>query len=68
MDQTMIDLTDVDDVREGEDVVVLGRQGDNAVTMSEMADWACTIPNDILVSIGSRVFRTYPNSMPGIKA
>ena len=68
MDQTMIDVTDVDDVREGEDVVVLGRQGDNAVTMSEMADWACTIPNDILVSIGSRVFRTYPNSMPGIKA
>ncbi|MEW6622490.1 MAG: alanine racemase [Bacillota bacterium] len=65
MDQTMIDITDLDDIQEGEEVVLLGRQGDNAITMEEMAAWACTIPNDILVSIGCRVFRTYKTAAPG---
>lgn len=59
MDLTMVDLTDIDGVRIGDEVVLLGRQGDEEITPQHWADWAETIPYEIFCSIGKRVPRIY---------
>ncbi len=59
MDLTMVDLTDIVDVKVGDEVVLLGRQGDEEITPQQWADWAETIPYEIFCSIGKRVPRIY---------
>lgn len=61
MDQTMVDVTDVPGVCEGDEVILIGKQGNEEISMYEMCQWADTIPNDILVSIKDRVDRVYSN-------
>lgn len=56
MDQLLIDVGD-DEVALGEDVVLLGRQGDEAITADEWAARAGTISWEILCGIGARVPR-----------
>lgn len=62
MDLTMIDVTDVEGVEEGDEVVVLGRQGRDSITAVELATRINTIPYDILTSLGSRAQRQYVNA------
>jgi alanine racemase len=62
MDLTMLDVTDIRNVRQGDEVVLLGRQGDAAISADEMAAWADTISYEILTSIGARVLRNHQNS------
>ncbi len=59
MDMCMIDVTDVDDAREGDEVVLFGRQGEECITVDEMAAQARTIPYEILCGVGKRVPRIY---------
>jgi len=59
MDLTMIDVTDIGGVESGDEVILLGRQGEGAVSADEMAGWAETISYEILTSIGARVPRVY---------
>jgi alanine racemase len=59
MDQIMIDVTRVPGVRIGDEVVALGRQGDEEIRARELAMQAHTIPWEILTNIGSRVPRVY---------
>ncbi|MCM8766110.1 MAG: alanine racemase [Candidatus Omnitrophica bacterium] len=59
MDQLMIDVTDIPGVALGEEVVLLGRQGDLEITAEELAELLGTIPYEILCRIGSRVPRIY---------
>ena len=61
MDLTMIDVTDVEGVTEGDEVVILGRQGGDSITAIELASRINTIPYDILTSFGSRAQRQYVN-------
>lgn len=56
MDQLLIDVGD-DEVELGDDVVLLGRQGDEVLTAEEWADWGSTITWEILCGIGARVPR-----------
>jgi len=56
MDQLVIDCG-ADDVRVGDPVVLLGRQGDDEITADEWAAWAGTITWEILCGIGARVPR-----------
>jgi alanine racemase len=62
MDLTMIDVTDIRGVEQGDEVVLLGRQGRAEISADEMAAWANTISYEILTSIGARVPRVYLNS------
>lgn len=62
MDLTMIDVTDVDGVSDGDEVVILGRQGADAITAVELSSRINTIPYDILTSFGSRARREYINA------
>jgi alanine racemase len=55
MDLTMIDITGIPDVREGDEVVVFGKQ----LSVSQLAGWAGTIPYEILTGVSQRVKRVY---------
>ena len=56
MDQLMVDVGD-DEVDVGDEVVLLGRQGGEAVTAVEWAARLGTIPYEIVCNIGPRVPR-----------
>ncbi|HSN05007.1 MAG TPA: alanine racemase, partial [Nitrospira sp.] len=62
MDMVMIDVTDIPGVAVGDDVIVIGRQGQDAITATDLAEWTGTIPYEILCSIGPRVPRLYQTS------
>lgn len=55
MDMTMIDITDIPDVKEGDDVVIFG----NELPVWQLAQWAQTIPYEILTGVSQRVNRVY---------
>lgn len=59
MDTTMVDVTDARGVIEGEDVVLMGRQKADAITASELARKAGTIPYEILTSFGNKSRKVY---------
>jgi alanine racemase len=59
MDQTLVDLTRVPDVLEGDEVVLIGRQGADEIRVSDLARWCDTIPWEILTGISYRVPRVY---------
>lgn len=59
MDMCMIDVTDLPDVKAGDEVVLIGRQGNEEIRVEELASIAGTIPYEIFCSIGRRVRRVY---------
>jgi alanine racemase len=60
MDLCMADVTDVPSlVESGDEVVLLGRQGEARIEASDLADWAGTIPYEILCGFSERVPRGY---------
>jgi alanine racemase len=65
MDLTMIDVTDIRGVSQGDEVVLLGRQDRETISADEMAGWAETISYEILTSISARVPRIQQNSKEG---
>ena len=58
MDQAMVNIG-WDESYNGDEVVLLGSQGNSCITTEELADWAQTIPYEILTSINTRVSREY---------
>jgi alanine racemase len=62
MDMMMADVTGVGDVAPGDEVVIIGRQGDESwqeIGAREMAAWIGTIPYEVLCRIGARIVRQY---------
>jgi alanine racemase len=59
MDQTMLDVTAVPDVKVGDEVELFGGGRGDGVTVDEAAALAGTINYEIVCSIGSRVPRVY---------
>jgi len=59
MDMLTADVTDINGVGPGDEVVFLGSQGDKSIDAREMADWIGTIPYEILCRLGARVERKY---------
>lgn len=59
MDQIMVDVSDIPDAQAGDEVVLLGRQGDDEITAQEMADWLLTISYEVLLAPSVRVPRVY---------
>ena len=55
MDMTMIDVTDVPRVEEGDEVIVFGDE----LSPLKLAEWSETIPYEILSTISQRVKRVY---------
>lgn len=59
MDQVVVDVSGEDGVKTGDEVVIIGRQGDAEITAGELAAQAATIPWDIFTGIKSRVVRIH---------
>jgi alanine racemase len=59
MDQILADVTRVPETAPGAEVVLIGRQGSETITASEVAHWCGTIPWEVLTSITYRVPRIY---------
>ena len=59
MDMMMVDVTDVPGAGSGDEVVLLGAQGDLRIGADELAAKAGTISYEILCAIGKRVPRRY---------
>jgi len=62
MDMLTIDVTGIDGVSTGDEVVLLGTQGEaswQTIDAREMAAWIGTIPYEVLCRLGARVARRY---------
>lgn len=59
MDQFMVDVTEIPDVSVGDEVVLIGKQGKEEITATEIADLTGTINYEITCSISKRVPRIY---------
>ena len=57
MDQTLIDVTHIPNVRVGDEVVLIGPQGDDAITAEQVAGWLGTINYEVVSEILARVPR-----------
>lgn len=56
MDQTMVDIG-WSTAYNGDEVVLIGSQGDERITVEDLADWSDTIPYEVLTRVTSRVPR-----------
>ena len=59
MDLMMIDVSDIGEAQVGDEVVLMGRQGDEEISATELAERAETITWEIVTRIGTRVRRVY---------
>lgn len=59
MDQLMLDVTDVEDVREGSVVTVFGTDNSTEVSVNELAGIINTINYELICLVGKRVTRVY---------
>jgi alanine racemase len=59
MDLMMIDVSHIPEAVVGDEVVLIGRQGDEEISCAELADKAGTITWEIITRVGSRVRRVY---------
>jgi alanine racemase len=59
MDQFVVDVSGIPDVQHDDEVVILGRQGEEEISADEIATWAGTINYEVVTSILSRVSRLY---------
>ncbi len=59
MDQFMVDVSHLSDVKIGDEVVLIGKQGDNAITAEEIARLVDTINYEVTCRISERVARKY---------
>jgi alanine racemase len=59
MDQTLVDVSRIKRVRSGDEAVLIGRQGREEITATELAAWCGTVPWEILTGITYRVPRVY---------
>lgn len=59
MDQFMVDVSHIDDINVGDEVVLLGKQGDDFISAEEMAEWIGTINYEVVCDVSKRVPRYY---------
>ena len=59
MDQTMVDLGHIKDVKVGDEVVLIGKQKSEEIKIEELSRLAGTIPYEIVTGVTSRVPRIY---------
>ena len=58
-EHTRIDLTDVPEARVGDEVVLIGKQGDEQITSEEIADIRNTDLGDVFQSVRHQIPRIY---------
>lgn len=59
MDQFMADVTDINNVKEGDEVILIGTSGNETITMESLGDLADRFNYELACVIGKRVPRIY---------
>lgn len=59
MDQMMVDVTDIPDVKEEDEVILIGTSGDERITVEEMGDLSSRFNYEFVCDITPRVPRLY---------
>lgn len=59
MDQCMLDVTDIDNIKVGDVVTVVGKVGDAEISTDDVAAWTGTINYEVVCLVGKRVPRVY---------
>ena len=59
MDQTLLEVTKIPGVQVGDIVTILGKDGYDQITATEMAEWIGTISYEVVCGISRRVPRVY---------
>lgn len=59
MDQCMIDVTDVPDVKVGDEVIIMGSDGKNTILADDIAKATGTINYEIICAFGQRLPKVY---------
>ena len=59
MDLMMIDVSKIDNVQVGDEVILMGRDANEEISCVDLAERAGTITWEIITRIGSRVRRVY---------
>jgi alanine racemase len=59
MDMMMVDVTGLADVSPGDEVVIIGRQGDEEITIAEVAKRHGLGLHHVATTVGPRVTRVY---------
>lgn len=59
MDMMLVNVSHIPDVKIGDEVVLFGRQGEEEISVQEIACLQETINYEILCNVGNRVFRVY---------
>lgn len=60
MDQFMVNI-EWDSAYNNDEIVLIGTSGKNRITVEDLANWAGTIPYEVLTNINTRVPRVYIN-------
>ena len=59
MDQMMVDVTDIPEVRTGDEAVILGRDGEEEISAELFGKWANSFSYEVLCTFLPRVERIY---------
>lgn len=59
MDQTMIDVSHIENVEVGDEVVLVGCQGDNCISVEELADVSMSFNYEFVCDVNRRVPRVF---------
>jgi len=61
MDQMMVDVSNIENAKTGDEVIIIGKQGNEVITPEEMASARNTINYEIPIIFSKRVPRIYVN-------
>lgn len=59
MDMVMVDVTEIPGTAVGDETILIGGQGNDEITASEIAKWTDTIPYEVLCAISPKIPRLY---------
>ncbi len=59
MDQFMVDVTDIEDVKTGDKATLVGREGDKVITLEEIGNMSASFNYEAACDVGKRVPRVY---------
>ncbi len=62
MDQFMVDVTDIDGIENGDEVVLIGRQGGQVIMVEELSELSERFHYEFICDLGKRIPRIYIKS------
>jgi serine/alanine racemase len=55
MDQMIVDVTHIENVKQGDIAIIIGKDGEMEISVIDIAEKTNTVPNEILSRLGSRL-------------